>query len=149
VCTCSTIGGVAETAPVPNLVRVLRVDRPMAEQAVMSGRRILVFAALRSTFEPTVALLRQVASDASRSIEVVEVFCEDAWPAFQVGDHATYAAQIAATIEATARQTDVVVLAQASMAPAAQQLGHLGMPILSSPKLGLETALSMYRAAKI
>ena len=149
VCTCSTIGGVAETAPVPNLVRVLRIDRPMAEQAVMSGRRILVFAALRSTFEPTVALLRQVASDASRSIEVVEFFCEHAWPAFQVGDHAAYAAQIAATIEATARQTDVVVLAQASMAPAAQQLGHLGMPILSSPKLGLETALSMYRAAKI
>jgi hypothetical protein len=46
----------------------------MAEQAVGSGRRILVLAALRSTFEPTVSLLRRIASETTRSIELVEVF---------------------------------------------------------------------------
>jgi hypothetical protein len=66
VCTCSTIGGIAEAVSVPNGVLVLRIDRPMAEQAVASGRRIAVVAALPSTLEPTVALLRQIAADANR-----------------------------------------------------------------------------------
>jgi hypothetical protein len=117
----------------------------MAEQAVASGRRIVVVAALRSTFEPTVALLRQVASKANRSLAIAEVFCERAWPLFEIGDHAGYLGEISATIEATARPTDLILLAQASMAPAAERLGHLSIPILSSPKLGLEAAMSFYR----
>src|SRR4051812_28649944 len=49
VCTCSTLGGVAEEADVADDVRVMRIDRPMAELAVASGRRIVVFAAVAST----------------------------------------------------------------------------------------------------
>jgi hypothetical protein len=147
VCTCSTIGAVAEAAPVSDRVRVMRIDRPMAEQAVASGCRIVVVAALRSTFDPTVALLHEVAAAANRSIEVAEVLCERAWPLFEMGDHSGYVGEIVATIEATARPADLILLAQASMAPAAERLGHLGIPVLSSPKLGLEAAMSMYRTA--
>jgi hypothetical protein len=146
VCTCSTIGGVAEAAVVPTGVQVLRIDRPMAERAVASNRRILVFAALRSTFEPTVALLREVASKTTRAIDVVEVFCERAWPCFERGDRAGYLHEIARNIESRARMTDLVLLAQASMAEAADLVAHLGIPILSSPRLGLEVAMSMHRA---
>jgi hypothetical protein len=145
VCTCSTIGSVAEAALVSDRVRVMRIDRPMAQQAVARGGRIAVYAALRSTFEPTVALLRQVASDAKRSIEVAETLCERAWPLFESGDLVGYVREIAATVEATARPTDVIVLAQASMAPAVQCLGHLAVPVLSSPKLGLEAAIALHR----
>jgi hypothetical protein len=126
----------------------MRIDRPMAQQAVARGGRIAVYAALRSTFEPTVALLRQVASDANRSIAVTETLCERAWPLFESGDLVGYVREIAATVEATARPTDVIVLAQASMAPAAESLRHLGVPVLSSPKLGLEAAMAMHRALK-
>ena len=149
VCTCSTLGGVAEAAPVPDGVRVMRIDRPMAEQAVTSGRRILVFAALRSTFGPTVALLRQIASDANRSIDIVEVFCECAWRLFEVGDDAGYLREIAVSVESNARSTDLILLAQASMAPAADLVVHLGIPILSSPKLGVEAAVAIYRALDV
>lgn len=145
VCTCSTIGGAAEAAPVPEHARVLRIDRPMAEQAIATGRRILVCAALRSTFQPTVALLRQIASEASRSIELVEVGCEGAWQRYTLGDQVGYLAEIAATIESTARPTDLILLAQASMAPAAELVRHLGSPVLSSPRLGVQAALAMYR----
>ncbi|AUX47327.1 hypothetical protein SOCE26_088460 [Sorangium cellulosum] len=144
VCTCSTLGGVAEAVPVSGCV-VLRIDRPMAEQAVASGRRIVVLAALESTFRPTVALLRQVASDAERSIDVVEVLCERAWRRFEIGDHRGYAGEIARTIEATARPGDLVLLAQASMAPAIELVRHLGIPVLSSPESGVAAALSRYR----
>jgi hypothetical protein len=145
VCTCSTIGGAAEQVEVPAHVRVMRIDRPMAEQAVSSGRRILVVAALRSTFPPTTALLRQVASTRPRSAELVEVFCERAWEHFELGNHPAYLAAIAATIESTARPTDIILLAQASMAPAAELVRHLGIPVVSSPKVGVEAAVAMYR----
>jgi len=146
VCTCSTIGGIAEVAPVPGHVRVMRIDRPMAEQAVVSGRRIMVVAALRSTLEPTTALLRHVASDGKHATEVIEVLCQQAWSLFEAGDHSGYVREIAATVEAVAGPGDLILLAQASMAPAAELLSHLGVPVLSSPKLGLEAAMSMYRA---
>ena len=146
VCTCSTIGGIAEAVPVPEGVLVLRIDRAMAEQAVASGRRIVVVAALRSTFKPTVALLRQVAASASRSLDVVEVLSEGAWTHFERGDLAAYVSEIAKDVEAAVLPTDLVVLAQASMAPAAELVRHLVVPVLSSPKLGVEAAMSRYRA---
>ena len=145
VCTCSTIGGIAEATPLADGVRVMRIDRPMAERAVASERRILVCAALRSTLGPTVALLRQVAADAKRSPKLVELLCSSAWSFFEQGDDAGYAREIAAAVEAAALPTDVILLAQASMAPAAERLAHLGVPVLSSPKLGLEAAMSLYQ----
>ncbi|WP_437575898.1 hypothetical protein [Sorangium sp. So ce887] len=145
VCTCSTLGGVAEAVPVSDCV-VMRIDRPMAEQAVASGRRILVLAALRSTFEPTVALLRQIASDARRSIDVAEVLCGRAWRLFETGDYPGYAGEIAKTIEATALPGDLVLLAQASMAPAAELVRHLEIPVLSSSQSGVDAAVSRYRS---
>ena len=75
VCTCSTLGGIAEQSP-PAGVLVLRIDRAMAERAVASGRRILVAAALASTLSPTVELLRQIAHESGRTLELVEVLCE-------------------------------------------------------------------------
>jgi hypothetical protein len=145
VCTCSTIGGVAEQTPVPETVRVLRIDRPMAERAVASGRRIVVAAALRSTLEPTTALLRQIASSTGRPVDTLEVVCEGAWPLFEAGDRSGYIRVLAGAIESAACPTDLVLLAQASMAPVADVLRHLGVPILSSPETGLEAAMSAYR----
>jgi hypothetical protein len=145
VCTCSTVGAIAESAGASSGVQVMRVDRPMAEQAVASGRRIILLAALRSTVQPTLSMLRQIASDNSRSLEVVETLCERAWQYFEAGDLAGYAAEIAEKIDDVARPTDVVLLAQASMAPAAALVRHPGLTILSSPRLGMEAAMSSYR----
>jgi hypothetical protein len=146
VCTCSTIGGVAEAVVVPERATVMRIDRPMAEQAVASGRHILAFAALRSTLEPTIALLHQVASDMTRRIDVEAVLCGEAWPLFESGDLSAYARVIADSIAQTARAGDVVVLAQASMAAAERLVQHLGIPVLSSPRSGVWGAFSKYRA---
>jgi hypothetical protein len=136
VCTCSTLGAVAEACRVPAGVRVLRIDRPMAERAVASGRRILVFAALESSFGPTTALLDEVAVRTRCSATIVRVWCEHAWSLFERGDHSAYHRQIACSIERTATATDVVVLAQGSMAPAAELLGHLPCARFEQPENG-------------
>lgn len=138
LCTCSTIGGVAEQAG------ALRVDRAMAEQAVARGPRIILAAALASTLEPTRRLLEDAA--AGRPIQIVELLCAEAWASFEAGDRPAYLAAIAAALRANAAAGDVIVLAQASMAGAADLCPDLAIPILSSPRLGLEAALARLAA---
>lgn len=129
VCTCSTIGGLAEDAGAA--VPVLRVDRPMAERAAASGRRIGLVMALASTREPSRALLAEYLSG---DHEVVDVLVEEAWPAFEAGDTAAYLDTLEAAIRAAAPGLDVLVLAQASAAGVAGRLDDLGVPVLASPE---------------
>ena len=61
VCTCSTIGGVAEKTPTTGQFIAARIDRAMADPAVVLGPRILLVAALESTLKPTVDLIEESA----------------------------------------------------------------------------------------
>jgi aspartate/glutamate racemase len=143
LCTCSTIGAAAEAAAVG--VPVLRLDRPMAEAAVAQGPRIALVAALASTLEPSTALLEEVAARAGRHITVTPVLCDDAWPHFESGDLEAYLAAVARAAQQAAAAHDVVVLAQGSMAPVADRV-KAAVPVLSSPRLGIDLALRLYRS---
>ena len=148
LCTCSTIGGWAEQATETTNKVVIRVDRPMAERAIALGRRIIVAATLESTIIPTRELLLSVAQEAGKPIEIIELFCETAWSKFEAGDQQGYIHDIAQALHGRASAGDVIVLAQASMAAAAELCVDLTIPILSSPRLGLETALKAYHQQK-
>lgn len=140
VCSCSTISGAAESLADEIGVPVIRVDRPMAEQAVALGPRIAVVAALASTIGPTTELLQSVASEVARSIEIVELVCSDAWSEFEAGNMENYLDAVARAVDAIAVPVDVIVLAQASMAGAADRV-HVAVPVLSSPRLAVEAAV--------
>ena len=60
---------------------------------------------------------------------------------FQAGDEAGFSRHIASIILATRPQPDAIVLAQASMAPAAELLKQSPVPVFSSPRLGVAAAL--------
>lgn len=145
LCTCSTIGGCAEAVQADTDKTVQRVDRAMAEKAVALGSRILVAATLASTLQPTCELVGDAATKAGKDVEIIEVFCASAWPKFEAGDREGYFAEIAAELQNVATQGDVVVLAQASMAGATALCADLPIPVLSSPRLGLEAAVNAYR----
>ncbi|MFE0174627.1 aspartate/glutamate racemase family protein [Streptomyces sp. NPDC059002] len=141
LCTCSTIGGVAEAVG-PGSVPVLRVDRPMAAAAVAAGRRVVVLAAVSSTLGPTSELIEDEARRAGRDIEVRPVLVEGAWELFEAGDSDGYAHSIARAVTAV-RDADAIILAQASMAAAQDLLREAGdvvVPVLSSPQLGFSAA---------
>jgi hypothetical protein len=144
VCTCSTIGGCAEAVPLDT--PLIRVDRAMAEKAVALGSALLVVAALETTLPPTRALLLDAAERAGRVVTLREVLCPGAWPKFEAGDQAGYLRAIAEGVRTHAAGADVVVLAQASMAGAAALCADLGVPVLSSPRLGVAAAVQAYRA---
>ncbi len=146
LCTCSTIGGCAEDLGRTISAPVLRVDRAMAERAVALGPRILLVAAVASTLAPTRALLLDAAAHAGKTVQLSELLCDTAWRHFELGDQAGYLAAIAERIRDAAVDVDAIVLAQASMAGAAELCADLPIPILSSPRLGLEAALRAYFA---
>ncbi|MFF4666079.1 arylsulfatase [Streptomyces sp. NPDC001282] len=135
LCTCSTIGGVAESTAAEVGVPVLRVDRPMAAAAVRH-ERVVVLAALAATLAPTLALLAEEAGE--RSVDVRPVLVEGAWERFAAGDRDGFLDLVAAAADAVTA-ADVIVLAQASTADAAERVST-PVPVLSSPRSGLAAA---------
>ena len=146
VCTCSTIGAAAERTPTGGRFIAMRVDRAMADAAVLAGPRILIVAALASTLAPTTRLLQESAATLGQPLQLQSLLAEAAWTHFQHGDHAAYINAIADSVTAATPAADVIVLAQASMAPAAQALQALGVPVLSSRSLGVARALAQLQA---
>lgn len=141
VCTCSTIGSVAEQMPTQGAFLAARIDRAMADAAVRAGQTILVAAVLESTAAPTAELIHDSAAKVGKTVAVDTLLIPEAWPLFERGDLPAYHAAIAAAVRLAARNKDAVVLAQASMAGAADLLGDLGIPVYSSPVLGVQAAI--------
>lgn len=148
VCTCSTIGAIAEAMPVRDAFMVARIDRAMADEAVRLGPEVLVLAALESTLEPTQALIRDSAFRLKRDVHVITHAIPGAWQLFERGDVDGYAACIAAAARRALPGPSVIVLAQASMAGAEQLLRDAGVPVLSSPRLGVAAAIAELEGAK-
>jgi Asp/Glu/hydantoin racemase len=138
--TCSSMGRAVEASRVMVGAKVLRVDEPMAEKAVATGRRVGVIATLPSTLEPTAALIQARATAARKSIELTTVVVDGAFDAVISGDGAKHDALVGAALRDLARKTDVVVLAQASMARVVDALKpeEKPVPILSSPRSAVE-----------
>jgi hypothetical protein len=147
VCTCSTIGAAAEVLAGAMAVPMIRVDRPMAERAVAAGPRLAVVTALESTIGPTTALLREVARSWGVELELTTRVCAHAWRHFERGDVERYLGAVATTVDALGGGLDAVVLAQASMAEAAD-LCRAEVPVLSSPRPAVEAALGVLTAGR-
>lgn len=142
VCTCSTLGAAAERFDRVFGSRILRVDRPLAEEAVSRGSRLVVVAALESTLEPTRALLEAEAARVGKRVALTMSLCPDAWHYFEGGDEEAYLRRVAEHVDEVEARGGVVVLAQASMA-GAERFVRTAKPVLSSPRLGVLGALKL------
>ncbi|WP_405719438.1 arylsulfatase [Streptomyces sp. NBC_00046] len=140
LCTCSTIGAVAEAESATLGVPVLRVDRPMAAAAAAHDR-VVVLASITDTLVPTLALLAEEAG--GRPVDVRTVVVDGAWARFEAGDRDGYLDLVAAAADAVT-DADVIVLAQASMADAITRTATR-IPVLSSPGPGLAVAAAAPR----
>jgi hypothetical protein len=138
--TCSSMGRAVEASRALCAATVLRVDEPMADQAVSMGRCIGVVATLPSTLEPTVALIKTRAAAAGREVEVTSQVVEGAFQAVMSGEGAKHDALIGDALKMLAAKVDVIVLAQASMARVVDALppADKPVPILSSPRSAVE-----------
>lgn len=154
--TCSSVGPAAEAARPLVGIPVLRVDEPMAAEAVRKGPRIGVLATLASTLAPTADLVRRHADATGVRADVTATTCPGAYEARLAGDTGEHDRLIAEEARRLARGNDVLVLAQASMAAALRALTPEGtgsgvsatdgapasasdvggVPVLTSPRSG-------------
>jgi aspartate/glutamate racemase len=140
--TCSSIGEAAEAAAGAVGVPVLRVDAPMAREAVALATapgargRIAVLATLASTLGPTRRLVERTAAGDGPPVDVAARVVEGAAAARDAGDDDRADRLVAATVVEAAAGADVVVLAQASMAGAAAR-ATAAVPVLTSPAGGV------------
>jgi len=140
--TCSSVGAAVEVARLLYDFPVLRVDEPMAEEAVGMGKRIGVLATLRTTLEPTTNLIKATARRLGREPAVIPALCEGAYEAVTAGDTVRHDRLLSASMAALLPEVDVLVLAQASMARVVAQLpkSAITAPILTSPRSGVGRA---------
>lgn len=142
--TCSSIGEAVEAAAAGRDLPVLRVDAPMASDAVRlaleAGRaaartgEIVVLATLEATLGPTGRLIAREAADKDVHADVRIV--DGALQARNSGDQQTHDRLIREAVSAAASQADVIVLAQASMAGAITGT-QTPVPVLTSPEGGI------------
>ena len=145
--TCSSIGPAVSLAARLFAIPVIRVDEAMAEKAVRQGRRIGVLATLRTTLEPTIALLREKSAAAGIATQIEESLCDGAFQAVLAGDTETHDHAVSQALTELAGKVDLVVLAQASMARVLQQMPELTVPVLSSPELAVLRTRDLLAAA--
>jgi Asp/Glu/hydantoin racemase len=136
--TCSSVGDVVEHAqwfiPVP----IFRIDKPMAEKAVIAGNRIGVLATLPTTLAPTVRLVASTAAAIQRGVEIVEGLAEGAFAALVSGHPDKHDDILLETARLVSDSVDVIVLAQGSMARMEKKIGEAtGKPVFSSPESGV------------
>jgi Asp/Glu/hydantoin racemase len=137
--TCSSIGAAVEAAADLTQVPVLRVDQPMADQAVATGSRIGVIATLPTTLAPTSDLVQRRAAVVGKDIQLKAVLCEGAFEALMGGNPALHDQMVAKALKELSTQVDVIVLAQASMARVVDTLSESEkiVPILASPPIAM------------
>lgn len=139
LCTCSTLGDAAAKAG------AIRIDAPMMQTAAQIGGKVLLVYVLESTRKPSEHLLSEAMNIAGQPGNYELLSLPDLWPLFEQGDHGGFCSAIAnKVVDAVQFQPDirVVVLAQASMAKAADLLNQYSVVVLSSPEPALKAALN-------
>lgn len=143
LCTCSTLGTMVDELADP---RVLRVDRPMMEEAVRTGPKVLMAICLESTRGPSLSVLESATQGLGLPLDVTVHCCAGAWPFFENGDKTGFATAVAASVRTAVNDHNSVVLAQASMQGAAPLLADLGIPVLTSPLLAAQATVAQAKS---
>lgn len=141
LCTCTTLGPLAEE------MGATRVDWPMmqvaAAHAASTNKPVLMVYCLSSTATPSEALLRRAIGNSDTKITPMAL--PQHWPLFEAGQVDKYNTMLARDIAVELFQNDYacVVLAQASMAGAAENLAsQTTPPVLASPRIAMQHLLA-------
>lgn len=131
---CSSIGKAGDVARKVVDIPLFKIDEPMADKAVESTGNILVLGTVQSTLVPTSSLIKSKMKTSSQTVECMlipgafELFAEH---------RKQHDQKIADVILDQYDHYDVIVLAQASMANAANKVDDCKGKLLTSLPLGL------------
>jgi Asp/Glu/hydantoin racemase len=145
LCACSSIGEIVPIAQKFINVPIMRIDEPMADEAVHRANKIGVAATLRTTLEPTTRLILRKAQEDEKEINIKSCLIEEAYQRLIAGDPQGHDRLLVDHLEKFSAETDLIVLAQASMARVLPQLPlQVAERVLTSPRMGLERARDLF-----
>ena len=136
--TCSSIAPGVDFAKKLVDIPVMKIDEPMAELAVESADTVGVLATAKTTLVPSVDLINQVAEKKGKPVNVNSKLISEAFDFFLQGDMENHDRLVRRAGIELAQQSDVLVLAQASMSHLADEIEKVSNPpTLTSPPIAV------------
>ena len=136
--TCSSIAPGVDFAKKLVDIPVMKIDEPMAELAVESADTVGVLATAKTTLVPSVDLINQVAEKKGKPVKVKSKLISEAFDFFLQGDMENHDRLVRRAGIELAQQSDVLVLAQASMSHLSDEIEKAsGTPTLTSPSIAV------------
>lgn len=136
---CSSVGEAVNLVRPMLHIPYLKVDEAMAEEAVRLGSRISVVATVKSTVGPSTRLVEQAAEKAGKKAAVRRCLVDGALDILmKEGNKEKHNRLVLEAIHKAEADSDVIVLAQGSMIGLIPLLGDVKIPVLTSPRLGVE-----------
>lgn len=147
--TCSSMGDiVGQTQPFVK-IPMLRIDEAMVRQAVETASSIAVLATVDTTLVPTQRLVRTIAEEMGKPVNIVEGLAKGALQALNAGKPEVHDEILLKAALAVADQVGVIILAQASMIRMQEAIAKAtGKAVLSSLRLGLISLRSVLESGK-
>lgn len=125
-------------------IPIVMVDDGMTENAVAMASRIGVVATAAATIRPTVSALSQVARKAGKAIEVKTYLADGALDVLMKEKNREKHDQLVLDLLKSAEnENDAIVLAQGSMITLEPYLSQIAVPVLTSPRLGVQRVRSI------
>jgi len=122
-------------------IPIVMVDDGMAEQAIAMGARIGVAATAAATIKPTVSALSQTAKNAGKTIEIKTYLADGALDVLmKEKNREKHDELVLDLLKQAEKENDVIVLAQGSMVTLEPYLSQIAVPVLTSPRLGVQRA---------
>jgi len=137
--SCSTMGDVAELCQKFSAVPVVRIDEPMAREAVSLGEKIALISTLDTTQAPSRRLIERLGAEAGKEMKIDKCVMIEAWEALSAGDNKRHNEILLVEIrKLDAMGYDAIVMAQVSMRALLPDLTDVKTPLLCSFYSGLD-----------
>lgn len=137
--TCSSVGEAVDIIAPMLKIPYVKIDQPMAAEAVTHGKRLALIATVSSTVAPSKRLLERNAADQNREVVVTVYLVDGALKVLsETGNQQRHNQMVIDTVRIAAKENDVLVFAQGSMAVLVPECQNLGVPVFSSLELGCE-----------
>lgn len=141
---CSSTREAIECARKTVEIPIVMVDDGMASKAVSLGSKIGVVATAAATLNPTSKALNEAALDANQKLAIKCYLADGALDILMKEKNRDKHDQIVLElIEKAQMENEVIVLAQGSMITLLPFLDRFKVPVLTSPRLGVERARSI------
>lgn len=131
---CSSIGHAVEQCQFMTTMPLTRIDQAMIDEAIAIGGNITVLATVETTLNPTLDFIRQRAKEANKELTIQSNLMADAFVALLDGNAVKHDEIVKNGLQRALKESDVVILAQASMSRVLDTMPTPEIPVLTSPE---------------